>query len=126
MEENVAQGTHHETGEIRLAMETLKEDYRCKGSDHLRAESDADAESRCGGFSGHHEGEAGHVICRKAKRIKPAAVVMGTRDRSLIQGVLQGSVSVLCSVPFSSAFLHCKAAPVVTVPGKEAGDQSLV
>ncbi|KAK4758500.1 hypothetical protein SAY87_019801 [Trapa incisa] len=30
MEENVAQGTHLETGEIRLAMETLKEDEEYK------------------------------------------------------------------------------------------------
>ena len=30
------------------------------------------------------EGEAGKVICKEAERIKPAAVVMGTRGRSLI------------------------------------------
>ncbi|OWM83834.1 uncharacterized protein LOC116205400 [Punica granatum] len=65
------------------------------------------------------EGEAGQVICREAERIKPAAVVMGTRGRSLIQSVLQGSVSEHC-------FHHCKAAPVVIVPGKEAGDESLI
>ena len=31
------------------------------------------------------EGDAGKVICKEAERIKPAAVVMGTRGRSLIQ-----------------------------------------
>ncbi|KAL3730728.1 hypothetical protein ACJRO7_027715 [Eucalyptus globulus] len=31
------------------------------------------------------EGDPGKVICREAKRLKPAAVVMGTRGRSLIQ-----------------------------------------
>ncbi|KAK9108875.1 hypothetical protein Sjap_016935 [Stephania japonica] len=31
------------------------------------------------------EGDAGKVICREAERLKPAAVVMGTRGRSLIQ-----------------------------------------
>ncbi|CAL1353510.1 unnamed protein product [Linum trigynum] len=65
------------------------------------------------------EGDAGKVICKEAERIKPAAVVMGTRGRSLVQSVLQGSVSEYC-------FHHCKAAPVTIVPGKEAGDESLV
>nr|XP_017224463.1 PREDICTED: uncharacterized protein LOC108200727 isoform X2 [Daucus carota subsp. sativus] len=31
------------------------------------------------------EGDAGKAICNEAERIKPAAVVMGTRGRSLIQ-----------------------------------------
>lgn len=31
------------------------------------------------------QGEAGKVICKEAERIKPAAVVMGTRGRSLMQ-----------------------------------------
>ena len=31
------------------------------------------------------EGDPGKVICKEAERIKPAAVVMGTRGRSLIQ-----------------------------------------
>ncbi|CAN1125356.1 hypothetical protein LINPERPRIM_LOCUS31636 [Linum perenne] len=65
------------------------------------------------------QGDAGKVICKEAERIKPAAVVMGTRGRSLVQSVLQGSVSEYC-------FHHCKAAPVIIVPGKEAGDESLV
>ncbi|GLT30592.1 hypothetical protein SLA2020_053850 [Shorea laevis] len=65
------------------------------------------------------EGDAGKVICREAERIKPAAVVMGTRGRSIMQSVLQGSVSEHC-------FHHCKAAPVIVVPGKEAGDESLI
>ncbi|KAK9020521.1 hypothetical protein V6N11_010542 [Hibiscus sabdariffa] len=65
------------------------------------------------------EGDAGKVICKEAERLKPAAVVMGTRGRSLIQSVLQGSVSEYC-------FHNCKAAPVIIVPGKEAGDVSLI
>ncbi|KAK6136570.1 hypothetical protein DH2020_029684 [Rehmannia glutinosa] len=31
------------------------------------------------------EGDAGKAICKEAERLKPAAVVMGTRGRSLIQ-----------------------------------------
>ncbi|XP_074569519.1 uncharacterized protein LOC141826173 isoform X1 [Curcuma longa] len=65
------------------------------------------------------EGDAGKVICREAERIKPAAVVMGTRGRGVVQRVLHGSVSDFCS-------RHCKAAPVIIVPGKEAGDQSVI
>ncbi|KAK9136330.1 hypothetical protein Syun_015660 [Stephania yunnanensis] len=65
------------------------------------------------------EGDAGKVICREAERLKPAAVVMGTRGRSLIQSVLQGSVSEYC-------FHNCKSAPVIIVPGKEAGEESVL
>ncbi|KAH8510715.1 hypothetical protein Peur_052367 [Populus x canadensis] len=65
------------------------------------------------------QGDAGKVICNEAERLKPAAVVMSTRGRSLVQSVLQGSVSEYC-------FHHCKAAPVVIVPGKEDGDESLI
>ncbi|XP_021627369.1 universal stress protein PHOS32 isoform X2 [Manihot esculenta] len=57
------------------------------------------------------EGDPGKVICKEAERLRPAAVVMGTRGRGLVQSVLQGSVSEYC-------FHHCKAAPVVIVPGK--------
>uniref|UniRef100_A0A0D9VK00 UspA domain-containing protein n=1 Tax=Leersia perrieri TaxID=77586 RepID=A0A0D9VK00_9ORYZ len=57
------------------------------------------------------EGDAGKVICREAERLKPAAVILGTRGRGLIQSVLQGSVSEYC-------FHNCKAAPVIIVPGK--------
>jgi len=31
------------------------------------------------------EGDAGKVICREADRLKPAAVILGTRGRGLIQ-----------------------------------------
>nr|WEY07708.1 universal stress protein PHOS34 [Agave sisalana] len=31
------------------------------------------------------EGDAGKAICREAERVKPAAVIMGTRGRSLFQ-----------------------------------------
>ncbi|KAL6963853.1 hypothetical protein U1Q18_034859 [Sarracenia purpurea var. burkii] len=65
------------------------------------------------------EGDAGKAICMEAERLKPAAVVMGTRGRSLIQSVLQGSVSEYC-------FHNCKTAPVVVVPGKEDGDKSVM
>ncbi|KAF2322895.1 hypothetical protein P3X46_033684 [Hevea brasiliensis] len=65
------------------------------------------------------EGDAGKVICKEAERLRPAAVVMGTRGRGIVQSVLQGSVSEYC-------FHHCKAAPVIIVPGKEAGDESLI
>ncbi|KAG2703426.1 hypothetical protein I3843_06G128100 [Carya illinoinensis] len=65
------------------------------------------------------EGDPGKVICKEAERLKPAAVVMGTRGRSIIQSVLQGSVSEYC-------FHNCKSAPVIIVPGKEAGDESLI
>jgi len=57
------------------------------------------------------EGDAGMAICKEAERLKPAAVVMGTRGRSLFQSVLQGSVSEYC-------FHNCKTAPIVIVPGK--------
>ncbi|CAL5321871.1 hypothetical protein CsSME_00045561 [Camellia sinensis var. sinensis] len=57
------------------------------------------------------EGDAGKAICKESERIKPAAVVMGTRGRTLIQSVLQGSVSEYC-------FHNCKTAPIIVVPGK--------
>lgn len=31
------------------------------------------------------QGDAGKIICKEAEKLKPAAVVMGTRGRSLIQ-----------------------------------------
>uniref|UniRef100_A0A2N9ICH2 UspA domain-containing protein n=1 Tax=Fagus sylvatica TaxID=28930 RepID=A0A2N9ICH2_FAGSY len=65
------------------------------------------------------EGDPGKIICKEAERLKPAAVVMGTRGRSIIQSVLQGSVSEYC-------FHNCKSAPVIIVPGKEAGDESVI
>ncbi|XP_024979667.1 uncharacterized protein LOC112516701 isoform X1 [Cynara cardunculus var. scolymus] len=66
------------------------------------------------------EGDAGKAICKEAERVKPVAVVMGTRGRSLMQSVLQGSVSEYC-------FHNCKAAPVIIVPGiVEAGEESVV
>jgi nucleotide-binding universal stress UspA family protein len=64
-------------------------------------------------------GDPGTVICREAERLKPAAVILGTRGRGLVQSVLQGSVSEYC-------FHNCKAAPVIIVPGKEAGEQSVL
>uniref|UniRef100_A0A166GG05 UspA domain-containing protein n=1 Tax=Daucus carota subsp. sativus TaxID=79200 RepID=A0A166GG05_DAUCS len=57
------------------------------------------------------EGDAGKAICKEAERLKPAAVVLGTRGRSLLRSVVQGSVSEHC-------FHHCKSAPVIIVPGK--------
>ncbi|XP_024030187.1 uncharacterized protein LOC21401528 isoform X1 [Morus notabilis] len=55
------------------------------------------------------EGDAGKLICKEAERVKPAAVVMGTRGRSIFQSVIQGSVSEHC-------FHNCKSAPVIIVP----------
>ncbi|GMP37885.1 hypothetical protein CsSME_00009373 [Camellia sinensis var. sinensis] len=65
------------------------------------------------------EGDAGKAICKESERIKPAAVVMGTRGRTLIQSVLQGSVSEYC-------FHNCKTASIIIVPGKEAGEESVI
>ena len=64
------------------------------------------------------EGDVGKAICREAARIKPAALVMGTRGRGIIKSVLQGSVSEHC--------FHRCSCPVVIVPPKEAGDQSVI
>ena len=33
------------------------------------------------------EGDAGKVICKEAERLKPAAVIMGSRGRGLVQSV---------------------------------------
>ncbi|XP_027942330.1 uncharacterized protein LOC114196037 isoform X2 [Vigna unguiculata] len=63
------------------------------------------------------EGDPGKIICQEAERIKPAAVILGTRGRGFLQSVLQGSVGVYC-------LHHCKAAPIVIVP--DAGDESIV
>ncbi|XLR47397.1 hypothetical protein S83_032057, partial [Arachis hypogaea] len=57
------------------------------------------------------ESDARKVICKEVERIKTVAVVLGSRGRSLIQSVLQGSVGEYC-------FHHCKATPVVIVPRK--------
>ncbi|KAF7840957.1 universal stress protein PHOS32 [Senna tora] len=65
------------------------------------------------------QGEPGKVICKEAERIKPAAVVLGTRGRGLIQSVLQGSVGEHC-------FHNCKVSPVIIVPGKDAEDESII
>ncbi|CAA6665234.1 unnamed protein product [Spirodela intermedia] len=58
------------------------------------------------------------AICREAERLKPAAVVMGTRGRSLINSILLGSVSEYC-------VHNCRSAPVIIVPGK-AGEGSVI
>ncbi|XP_077253493.1 universal stress protein PHOS32-like [Tasmannia lanceolata] len=62
------------------------------------------------------EGDAGKGICKEAERLKPVAVVMGTRGRSLFKSVLQGSVSEYC-------FHNCKSVPVIIVPVK--GEESV-
>ncbi|KAK9060386.1 hypothetical protein SSX86_021090 [Deinandra increscens subsp. villosa] len=56
------------------------------------------------------EGDAGKAICKEAEKVKPIAVVTGTRGRSLMQSVIQGSVSEYC-------FHNCKVSPVIIVPG---------
>ena len=40
------------------------------------------------------EGDAGKVICKEAERLKPAAVIMGTRGRGLVQRFLFSSLSI--------------------------------
>lgn len=50
------------------------------------------------------EGDAGKAICREAERLKPAAVVMGTRGRGIIQRSV--SVRVFLSFPFVCASVH--------------------
>nr|XP_043629442.1 universal stress protein PHOS34-like isoform X2 [Erigeron canadensis] len=65
------------------------------------------------------EGDAGKAICKEAERVKPAAVVMGTRGRGILKSVLKGSVSEYC-------FHNCKAAPVIIVPATEAGEESVI
>ncbi|XP_074330818.1 universal stress protein PHOS32-like isoform X2 [Apium graveolens] len=65
------------------------------------------------------EGDAGKAICKVAEKLKPAAVVMGTRSRSLMQSVVQGSVSEYC-------VHHCKSSPLVIVPGIEVGEESII
>ncbi|XP_077242768.1 adenine nucleotide alpha hydrolases-like superfamily protein [Tasmannia lanceolata] len=65
------------------------------------------------------EGDCGKAICKEAERLKPVAVVMGTRGRSLIKSVLQGSVTEYC-------FHNCKSAPIIVVPGKDAGEESVI
>lgn len=65
------------------------------------------------------EGDAGKVICKEAERLRPAAVIMGSRGRGLVQSVLQGSVGEYC-------LHHCKTAPIIIVPGKEAGEESTI
>ncbi|KAK1414449.1 hypothetical protein QVD17_30193 [Tagetes erecta] len=65
------------------------------------------------------EGDAGKAICKEAEKVKPVAVIMGTRGRSLMQSVLQGSVSEYC-------FHNCKPTPVIIVPGPESGEESVV
>ncbi|KAI3887149.1 hypothetical protein MKX03_016863 [Papaver bracteatum] len=54
-------------------------------------------------------------IVEEAKKIEPVAVVMGTRGRSL----LQREVGEYC-------FHNCKTAPVIVVPSREAGEESVI
>ncbi|CAI9104535.1 OLC1v1003227C1 [Oldenlandia corymbosa var. corymbosa] len=94
------------------------------------------------------EGDAGKAIVREAERLKPAAVVMGTRGRGIIQRSVLSWFAILLNdvVPrthFQSAiyarpkmtllgiltsvlqgsvsefcFHNCKIAPIIIVPGK--------
>lgn len=41
------------------------------------------------------EGDAGKVICREADRLKPAAVILGTRGRGLIQRYLTLKLEII-------------------------------
>ncbi|KAK6136742.1 hypothetical protein DH2020_029570 [Rehmannia glutinosa] len=51
------------------------------------------------------EGDAGKAICKEAERLKPAAVVMGTRGRSLIQRSLSRLSPILHSPPVKGTFM---------------------
>ncbi|XP_017255706.1 uncharacterized protein C167.05 [Daucus carota subsp. sativus] len=57
------------------------------------------------------EGDAGKAICKEVDRLKPAALVMGTRGRTYLQSVFQGSVSEYCHH-------NCKATAIIIVPGQ--------
>jgi hypothetical protein len=61
------------------------------------------------------EGDAGKVICREAERLKPAAVIVGTRGRSLIQRYLTLKLYLnYIHVAFRhSGFLACGLGPTV-------------
>jgi len=61
------------------------------------------------------QGDAGKAICKEAERLRPMAVVMGTRGRGLVQSVLQGSVSEYC-------FHNCRVAPIIIVPAESANE----
>jgi len=53
------------------------------------------------------EGDVGKVICREADRLKPAAVILGTRGRGLIQRymTLKPHISYICATFRSSGLL---------------------
>lgn len=51
------------------------------------------------------EGDTGKVICKEAERTKPAAVVMGTRGRSLFQRCVCVCVSFIHSLILMHALL---------------------
>ncbi|KAK1352191.1 Response to dessication 2 [Heracleum sosnowskyi] len=55
------------------------------------------------------QGDAGKAICKEVERLKPAALVMGTRGRTLFQSIIQGSVSEYC-------YHNCKSTAVIIVP----------
>ncbi|KAI3907908.1 hypothetical protein MKX01_040092 [Papaver californicum] len=75
------------------------------------------------------EVDVGKIICKEANRLKPVVVVMGTRGRSIFQRLMdfflfdfcvhRGSVTEYC-------FHKCKSTPVIVVPSKEAGEESVI
>ncbi|KAG0493475.1 hypothetical protein HPP92_004469 [Vanilla planifolia] len=60
------------------------------------------------------EGDPGKVICREANRLKPVAVVMGTRGRSIIQRQLDDEEDVA-----SYALSQAMAVSGLTPPGSD-------
>jgi len=52
------------------------------------------------------EGDAGKVICNEAERLKPAAVIMGTRGRGLVQRFLFSSLSIYALCIYGIVVLH--------------------
>lgn len=58
------------------------------------------------------EGDPGKVICKEAERIKPAAVVLGTRGRSLFQRYVFSLppfrvCETLCHSLNHAGYIHC-------------------
>lgn len=52
------------------------------------------------------QGDAGKVICKEAEKLKPAAVVMGTRGRSLIQRYNLNLASFSVGFWFSDSYMY--------------------
>jgi len=79
------------------------------------------------------EGDAGKVICREADRLKPAAVILGTRGRGLIQRyptlklqTLYISVAHLDIQPFWISFIAYGLLDLALYPANFASRKFLI